>query len=103
MVEDNLFTTQQLAPRLDSHSSTLSFMMETLSHHQSLINQLQYEVDFLRRQGEIFEELHATRAHDSAEKIQSEECGRRVNPVVPELNISLEIPPKEEQGPKDKS
>jgi hypothetical protein len=103
MVEDNFFTTQQLALRLDSHSSTLNFTMETLSQHRSLINQLQDEVDFLRRQGERIEELHGTRAHNSTEQSQSEECGSRVDPVLPDLNIALEMPPEEERGPEEKS
>jgi hypothetical protein len=41
MVDDNFITTQHLALRLDSHGTTLSFTMETLSQHRALINQLQ--------------------------------------------------------------
>jgi hypothetical protein len=49
--------------------------METLSQHRALINQLQDEVDFLRRQGERLEELHGTRAHDSADKAKARSAG----------------------------
>jgi hypothetical protein len=55
MVDNNFITTQHLAMRLDSHSTTLRFMMENLSQHRALISQLQDEVDFLRRQGERIE------------------------------------------------
>jgi hypothetical protein len=55
MVGDKFLTTQHLAMRLDSHSATLNFTLETLSNHRALIRQLQDEVDFLRSQGERLE------------------------------------------------
>jgi hypothetical protein len=102
MVDDNFITTQHLASRLDSHSTTLSFTMETMSQHRALINQLQVEVDFLRRQGERLEELHWTRAQDYTDQSQSEEWGSRVIPILPDLNIALDMTPKEARSPKDK-
>jgi hypothetical protein len=38
LVEDNFSTTQQLALCLDSHSSTLTFTLDTLAQHCTLIN-----------------------------------------------------------------
>jgi hypothetical protein len=104
MVDDNFITTQHLAMRLDSHNTTLSFTMETLSQHRALISQLQDEVDFLRRQGERLEELHGTRTQDVAGQSQSEECGSRDVPVLPDLNVALDMPPEEApaQAPEEK-
>jgi hypothetical protein len=101
LVEDNFSTTQQLALRLDSHSSTLNFTLETLAQHRSLINQLQDEVDYLRRQGERIEAMHEVRTHNSTEQSQNEETGSRADPVLPDLNVALEPPPEEERGPEE--
>jgi hypothetical protein len=51
-VEDNFTTTQKLSLKVDVHSSTLSFALETLAQHRVLIGQLQDEVDYLCRHGE---------------------------------------------------
>jgi hypothetical protein len=51
-VDDNFTTTQRLSLIIESHNSTLSFTLDMLAQHQTLIGQLQDEVDFLRRQGE---------------------------------------------------
>jgi hypothetical protein len=51
LVEDNFTFSHRLSLKVDSHSSTLSFALETLAQHRALIGQLQDEVDFLRRQG----------------------------------------------------
>jgi hypothetical protein len=48
-VEDNFTSTQCLSIKVDSHSSTISFSLDTLAQHRMLIGQLQDEVDFLRR------------------------------------------------------
>ena len=101
-MDANFITTQHLAMRLDSHNTTLSFMMETMSQHRALINRLQDEVDFLRRQGERLEELHGTRAQDSTDQSQSEECRSRVVSVLTYMNVTLDMPPEEAQSPEDK-
>ena len=49
LVEDNFTFTHQLSLKVDSHSSNLSFSLETLAEHKALIGQLQDKVDFLRR------------------------------------------------------
>jgi hypothetical protein len=104
MVDDNFLTTQHLAMRLDSHSTTLNFTLETLSQHRALISQLQDEVDFLRRQGERLEEEHGTRAQEVAGQSRSEECESRDVPILPDLNVALDMPPEEApaQAPEEK-
>jgi hypothetical protein len=64
MVDENFHTTQQLAMRLDSHSATLNFTLETLSSHRAMISQLQDEVEYLRSQGERLEKDKENRAQD---------------------------------------
>jgi hypothetical protein len=49
LVDDNFSTTYQLGLRMNSHSSTLTFTLDTLAQRHTLINQLQDEVEFLRR------------------------------------------------------
>jgi hypothetical protein len=68
LVEDNFSTTQQLTLCLDSHSSTLTFTLDTLAQHHTLINQLQDEVKFLRRQGENMEAKLEARPPNSPTK-----------------------------------
>jgi hypothetical protein len=105
MVDDNFLTTQHLAMRLDAHSTTLNFTLETLSQHRALINQLQDEVDFLRRQGERHEESHGNRAQDIAGQSRSEEGESRDVSILPDLNVALDMPPEEApaQAPEEKS
>lgn len=101
LVEDNFSTTQQLALRLDSHSYTLNFTLKTLAQHHSLINQLQDEVDFLKRKGERIEAMHEVKTHNSTEQSQNEETGKRDDPVLPDLNVALEPLQEEERGPEE--
>jgi hypothetical protein len=83
LVEDNFSTTQQLALRLDSHSSTLTFTLDTLAQHHTLINQLQDEVEFLRRQGERMEAMLEARTPNSSMQSQNEETGSRATQFFP--------------------
>jgi hypothetical protein len=98
MVDENFHTTQQLAMRLDSHSATLNFTLETLSSHRAMISQLQDEVEYLRSQGERLEKDKENRAQDvegQSSSIAGEAGGTRAAPVLPDLNVALE-PPAEE-------
>jgi hypothetical protein len=51
MVEENFTFSHRLSLKVDSHSSTLSFVLQTLTQHRELIGQLQEEANFLRTQG----------------------------------------------------
>jgi hypothetical protein len=83
-VGDNFLTTQHLAMRLDSHSATLNFTLETLSHHRAMISQLQDEVDYLRSQGERLEKEQGTRAQEVEGQSSSEEGENREAPILPD-------------------
>jgi hypothetical protein len=96
LVEDNFSTTQQLALRMDSHSSTLTFTLDTPAQHHTLIKQLQDEFDFLRRQGERMKAIMEARPSNSSAQSQNEETRSRVNPIQPDLNVVLEPPPEED-------
>jgi hypothetical protein len=96
-VDDNFTTTQQLSLCLDSHSSTLSFTLDTLAQHRTLISQLQDEVEFLRRQGENIETKLEARPPNSPAQSQNEETESRPEPTLPDLNVALEPPPEEDQ------
>jgi hypothetical protein len=100
-VDNKFSTTQQLALRLDSHSSTLTFTLDTLAQHYTLINQLQDEVEFLKRQGECMETILEARPSNSLAQIQNEEIGSRVDLILPDLNVALEPPPKEDLAPEE--
>jgi hypothetical protein len=97
LVDDNFTTTQQLSLCLDSHSSTLSFTLDTLAQHRTLISQLQDEVEFLRRQGENIETKLEARPPNSPAQSQNEETRSRPEPTLPYLNVALEPPPEEDQ------
>ena len=97
-MEDNFSTTQQLALRLDSHSSTLTFTLDTAAQHHTLINQLQDEVEILRRQGERMEAKLEARPSNFSLQSQNEETGSRVVPILPDLNVVLEPPPEEDRA-----
>jgi hypothetical protein len=101
LVEDNFSTTQQLALCLDSHSSTLTFTLDTLAQHRTLINQLQDEVEFLRRQGERMEAMLEARTSNSSAQSQNKETGSRADPILPDLNVALEPPPEEDRAPEE--
>jgi hypothetical protein len=64
---------QQLALHLGSHRSTLTFTLDTLAQHHTLINQLQDEFEFLRRQGENMEAKLEARPLNSSTQSQNEE------------------------------
>jgi hypothetical protein len=81
-----------MALRLDSHSSTLTFTLDTLAQHRTLINQLQDEVEFLRRQGERMEAKLEARPSNSSVQSQNEETRRREDPILPDLNVALDPP-----------
>jgi hypothetical protein len=101
LVEDNFSTTQQLELHLDSHSSTLTFTLDTLAQHCILINQLQYEFDFLKRQGEHMEVILEARPSKSSAQSQNEEIGSRAGPIRLDLNVALKPPPEEDRAPKE--
>lgn len=95
MVDENFHTTQQLAMRLDSHSATLNFTLETLSSHRAMISQLQDEVEYLRSQRERLEKDKENRAQDvegQSSNIAGEVGGTRAAPALPDLNVALEPP-----------
>jgi len=96
LVEDNFSTTQHLTLHLDSHSSTLTFTLDTLAQHHTLINQLQDEVEFLRRQGERMEAKLEARPSNSAEQRKNEEIGNRLDPTLLDLNVALDPLPEED-------
>jgi hypothetical protein len=87
LVDDNFTTTQQLSLCLDSHGSTLSFTLETLAQHRTLISQLQDEFEFLRRQGETIETKLDARSPNSSVQSQNEETDSRPEPMLPDLNV----------------
>jgi hypothetical protein len=97
MVDDNFSTTQQLTLYIESHSSTLTFTMDTLAQHCTLINQLQDEVEFLRRQGEKMESKLEAVPPNSLAQSQNEETRRKEDPMLPDLNVALEPPLEEYQ------
>jgi hypothetical protein len=66
LVDDNFSITQKMALRLDSHSCKLTFTLDTLAQHHTLINPLQDEVDFLRHQGECMETILEARPSNSS-------------------------------------
>jgi hypothetical protein len=78
LVDDNFTTTHRLSLRIDSHSSTLSFTLDTLAQHMTLIGKLQDEVDFLRRQGEVMQARLDARDTSPNSSVQShnEEVGK---------------------------
>jgi hypothetical protein len=93
LVDENFSTTQQLALHINSHKSTLTFTLDTLSQYHTLINRLQYEVEFLRCQGEHVEAKLEAKPPNSSAQSQNEEIGRKEDPKLPYLNIALEPPP----------
>jgi hypothetical protein len=79
--------------RLDSHSTTLNFTLETLSNHRALISQLQDEVDFLRSQGENLEKEKGNRVQEvegQSSSFEGDEGENRAALTLPDLNIPLE-------------
>jgi hypothetical protein len=98
MVDDNFTTTQQLSLCPDSHSSTLSFSLETLAQHHTLISQLQDEFEFLTRQGENIETKLEARPPNSLVQSQNEETESRPESMPPDLNVVLEPPLEEDQN-----
>jgi hypothetical protein len=101
LVEDNFTSTHRLSLRVDSHSSTLSFTLETLAQHRTLIGKLQDEVDFLRRQGEMMQTKLDAREAPSETSVQSQNeavnnrPGTSAKMLLPDLNVAL-VPPVDE-------
>jgi hypothetical protein len=95
LVDDRFSTTQQLALCLNSHSSTLTFTLDTLAQHRTLINQLQDEFELLRLQGERMEAILEARPPNSSMQSQNKEIGNRADPILHVLNVPLEPPPYE--------
>jgi hypothetical protein len=73
LMEENFTFTHRLSLKVDSHSSTLSFSLETMAQHRALIVQLQDEVDFLHRQGEPLQIQLEERASSSESYVQNHE------------------------------
>ena len=100
VVDDNFTTTHRLSLRIDSHNSTLSFTLDTLAQHQTLIGQLQDEVVFLRRQRKAMKARLDVKDTSPSSSIQShnEEDDNRPgsNEDLPDLNVTLEPPPDED-------
>jgi hypothetical protein len=93
LMEDNFTFTHRLSLKVDSHSSTLSFALETMAQHRALIGQLQDEVDFLRRQGESLQIQLEARASSSESSVQNQEKEEHNRPednvkmMLPNLNV----------------
>jgi hypothetical protein len=51
VVEDNFMMIHKLFIKVNAVGSIITFTLETLGQHRVLVGLLQYEVDFLRRQG----------------------------------------------------
>lgn len=98
LVDDNFTTTQRLSLIIESLSSTLSFTLETLAQHRTLIEQLQDEVNFLHRQREAMKARLNASSPNSSTQSQNEEVGNRLGSSedLPDLNVALEPPPDED-------
>jgi hypothetical protein len=98
MVDDNFTTTHRVYLRVNSHSSNLSFTLDTLAQHMTLIGKLQYEVYFLHRQGEVMQtrlEMRNTSPNTSIQihnKKVSSKPGTNEQTLLPDLNVALEPP-----------
>jgi hypothetical protein len=74
-MEDKFPSTQCLSIKVDSHSSNISFFLDTLAQHIMLSNQLHNEVDFLRMQGESLQPQLDMRTSPSESSVPEQDLG----------------------------
>jgi hypothetical protein len=91
---------RRLNLRVNSLSSTTTFTLDTLSHHRVLINELQDEVDFLRRQLVSLQEQTTQRNEEpgNSNSVASPIGGEATEVrILPDLNVPVEVDKEQEQ------